>query len=121
MKRYPVVFTVLTLCLAGTAAVADERVSAVSVSTLAAVSSAAVEASRPMPAYPVNARRNGYHHGRVLVGYDVSSDGTVRNVQVLEAFPVQVYTRTAVNAVQNWRYVPGTADKRMVEFKFDCD
>lgn len=121
MKRYSVVFAVLTLCLAGTAAFADERVSAVSVSTLAAVSSTAVEAARTLPAYPVNARRNGYHHGRVLIGYDVSTDGTVQNVQVLDAFPVQVYTRAAVNAVQRWRYMPGTADKRMVEFSFACD
>jgi TonB family protein len=115
------IFAGVALGVAMAAAVADEQVTAVSVSTLAAASAAAVEISRPLPTYPIGARRNGYHHGRVLLGYDVAADGSVQNVRVLEAFPVQVYTRTAVNAVQRWRYAPGTGDRRMVEFNFVCD
>ena len=100
---------------------ADERVTAISVTTLGAVSSGAIPLSRAMPSYPINARRNDYHFGRVLLGYDVTADGSVKNVQVLSAYPVQVYTRTAVRAVEQWRYMPGTVDKRMVEFTFACD
>ena len=100
---------------------ADERVTAISVTTLGAVSGGAIAVSRAMPTYPISARRDGNHFGRVLLGYDVATDGTVKNVQVLSAYPVQVYTRTAVRAVQQWRYVPGVADKRMVEFTFACD
>jgi protein TonB len=121
MKSCARLFAGLTLSIVAASANADERVSAVSVSTLAAASSVMADMSHPLPTYPVSARRDGYHGGRVLVGYDVAADGTVQNVKVLDAFPVQVYTRTAVNAVKKWRYMPGATDKRMVEFTFQCD
>lgn len=112
----------LAIATALTASVhADERVTVLSVTTLGAASSGAIALSRPLPAYPISARRDDKHFGRVLLGYDVTADGTVRNIQVLSAYPVQVYTRTAVRAVEQWRYMPGTADKRMVEFTFACD
>jgi protein TonB len=111
----------LTLSFAAAGAFADERVTAISVTTLGAASSGAVEVSRPMPAYPVNAHKDGNHRGRVLIGYDVAADGTVQDIKVLSAYPVQVFTRTAVSAVQKWRYMPGATDKRMVEFTFLCD
>lgn len=100
---------------------ADERVTAISVTTLGSASSGAIPLARAMPAYPMSARRSDYHFGRVLLGYDVTADGSVKNVQVLSAHPVQVYTRTAVRAVEQWHYMPGTVDKRMVEFTFACD
>jgi TonB family protein len=111
----------LTLSVAAAGAFADERVTAISVTTLGSASAGAIELSRPMPAYPVSAHMNGNHRGRVLIGYDVASDGTVQDIKVLDAYPVQVFTRTAVNAVKSWRYMPGSSDKRMVEFTFQCD
>ena len=121
MKAYTTLLAALTFSAAATVALADERVSAISVSTLSAASSGAMELSHPLPSYPIRARRDGYHHGRVLIGYGVAADGTVQDVKVLEANPVQVYTRTAVNAVKSWRYMPGSTDRRMVEFTFQCD
>ena len=121
MKAYARVLLGLTLSAAAAAVFADERVTAISVTTLGAASAGAIEISRPMPAYPINAHKDGTHHGRVLLGYDVAADGTVQDIRVLSAYPVQVFTRTAVNAVQKWRYMPGVADKRMVEFTFECD
>lgn len=121
MKQYATLLVGLTLSVVASAALAEERVTAISVSTLGVASSSAVELSRALPTYPVGARRNGNHFGRVLLGYNVTSDGTVRDIEVLSAYPVQVYTRTAVNAVKSWRFVPGTADRRMVEFTFMCD
>jgi TonB family protein len=122
MKAIGTVLIGLAVATALTAsAQADERVTAISVTTLGAVSSGAIPLSRTMPSYPIKARRNDYHFGRVLLGYDVTADGSVKNVQVLSAYPVQVYTRTAVRAVEQWRYMPGTTDKRMVEFTFACD
>jgi protein TonB len=121
MKAYARVLFGLTLSAAAAATFADERVTAISVTTLGAASSGAVEVSRPMPAYPINAHKDGNHRGRVLIGYDVAADGTVQDIKVLSAYPVQVFTRTAVSAVQKWRYMPGATDKRMVEFTFLCD
>jgi len=122
MKAFGKAMMGLAIATALTASArADERVTAISVTTLGAVSGGAIAVSRAMPTYPIKARRDGNHFGRVLLGYDVATDGTVRNVQVLSAYPVQVYTRTAARAVEQWRYLPGTADKRMVEFTFACD
>ena len=121
MKACAKVLVGLTLSVAAAAAFAGELVTAISVSTAASGSSGAVEIARAMPAYPVSAHKDGFHKGRVLIGYDVAADGTVQDVRVLDAFPVQVFTRGAINAVQKWRYMPGTTDKRMVEFTFQCD
>ena len=121
MKTCARIFAGLAVSIATASASADERVAASSVSTLAAASATTVELSRPLPNYPVNARRDGYHRGRVLLGYDVAADGSVQNVRVLDAFPVQVFTRSAIGAVQKWRYAPGTGDRRRVEFNYACD
>src|SRR5512135_2103652 len=121
MKAYARVLVGLTLSAAATAAFADERVTALSVTTLSAASAGAIEMSRPMPAYPVNALRDGNNRGRVVLGYSVAADGTVQDIKVLDAFPVQVFTRSAINAVQKWRYMPGATDNRMVEFDFVAD
>ena len=108
----------LSLTLAAVGAHADERVGAASVSMLGMASSGTMALSRSMPAFPVSATRNGYHAGRVVLSYDVAADGTVKDVQVLAAHPAQVFTRSAVGAVEKWRYLPGATDKRMVEFTF---
>lgn len=50
----------------------------------------------------------------------VGADGTVTNVQVLSAYPVLVFTRTATRAVEKWRLAPGHAGTRKVEFTFDA-
>jgi outer membrane biosynthesis protein TonB len=42
-------------------------------------------------------------------------------VQVLSAYPVQVFTRSATRAVENWRLAPGSAGARKVEFTFQAE
>lgn len=93
-------------------------------STAMAVGAASVSAaseSRQLPRYPVSALRAGEHFGRVLLSYDVAADGTVSGVQVLSAYPVQVFTRAAVGAVEDWRFSPAHAGSRKVEFTFKAD
>jgi TonB family protein len=104
---------------AATGAQADEPAS--TVMALAATSVSTVRESRPLPSYPVSALREGEHFGRVLLGYDIAADGTVTNVQVLSAYPVQVFTRAAKSAVEKWRLTPGHAGTRNVEFTFKAD
>jgi protein TonB len=75
-----------------------------------------------LPAYPIKAYRDGYREGRVLLNYVVNADGSVSDVQVLRAHPMQAFTRTATNAVSAWRFAPaGTATQRTVEFQFIAD
>jgi TonB family protein len=112
----------LTIAMTATvAAHADERGPAMSVAAAGAVSTAAMDAARPLPAYPVAALRNGERYGRVLIDYDVSGDGTVQSARVISAYPVQVFTRTALGAVQKWRHAAGQSGARTVEFTFLAD
>ena len=97
---------------------------AVAVSSQAAVSIAGLSAMslQSLPGFPVTAYRNGYREGRVKLGYTISADGTVGDVQVLDAHPVQVFTRSATNAVAGWRFAPtGASEKRIVEMRFSAD
>lgn len=108
------------MSIAATTAVQAEE-SAVTATALGAVSGSALQESRPLPGYPVSALKDQQRYGRVLLGYDVAEDGTVRNVQVLSAYPVQVFTRAATRAVENWRLAPGYAGTRQVEFTFKAE
>ena len=104
---------------ATTAAQAGE--SAVTATALGAVSGSALQESRPLPGYPVSALREHQRFGRVLLGYDVAEDGTVKNVQVLSAYPMRVFTRSATRAVETWQLAPGNAGTRKVEFTFQAE
>lgn len=97
---------------------------AVSISSQASASIAGLSAAslQSMPGFPVKAYRDGYREGRVKLGYTINADGTVGDVQVLDAFPVQVFTRSATNAVVAWRFAPtGTSEQRTVEFRFAAE
>ena len=118
MKTLNSALVALSMTLVAGTALADERVGAVSVSTLGAAASGSMAIAKSMPAFPVAATRNGNDFGRVVLSYDVAADGTVKDVQVLSANPVQVFTRSAISAVEKWRYLPGASDKRTVEFTF---
>ena len=104
---------------AATVAHADEPAS--TMLAVGAASVSAVQESRPLPGYPLSALRAGEHFGRVLLGYDVAADGAVANVKVLSAYPVQVFTRASVGAVEKWRLAPGNAGTRKVELTFKAD
>jgi len=97
---------------------------AVAVSSQASASIAGLSAAslHSLPGFPVKAYRNGYREGRVKLGYTINADGTVGDVQVLEAFPVQVFTRSAANAVAAWRFAAtGMPEQRTVEFRFAAE
>lgn len=91
-------------------------------SPIAAVSVAGLSlaSAQALPGFPVNAYRDGYRQGRVVVGYQVNADGRVSDVQVLDAYPVHVFTRTVTKTVADWRFVPtGANERRTVEFRFE--
>lgn len=93
-------------------------------SSTASVSIAGLAANsiQALPGYPVKAYRDGYRNGRVKLSYVVNADGTVGAVNVIEAFPVQVFTRAASNTVAGWRFAPtGASEQRTVEIQFHAD
>jgi protein TonB len=104
-----------TVALAATAVTVASQASA----WIAGLSATSLQA---LPGFPVKAYRDGYREGRVRLGFTVRSDGTVDAVQVLDAHPVQVFTRSAANAVSAWRFFPtGIQEQRTVEFRFAAE
>jgi len=77
---------------------------------------------RTMPGYPLQAYRDGYRTGSVAIGYKVGPDGTVSDVNVVQATPGPAFTRVARNAVSGWRFIPdGSVQSRMVQFDFRAE
>ncbi|MGE4290732.1 MAG: energy transducer TonB [Desulfovibrio sp.] len=60
----------------------------------------------PAPEYPRSARRRRIQ-GTVLLRFLVERDGSVAQIQVLEADPPGVFEESALKAVQQWRFSPG--------------
>jgi len=127
MNVATVCIAVALACVFGSMAVRAESssvavaASAAGVSSTASVSVAGLSMTsiQAMPGFPAKAYREGYRNGRVVLGYTVNADGTVGNIEVLNALPVQVFTRTATNALASWRFAPtGTSEQRQVEFRF---
>jgi protein TonB len=63
--------------------------------------------------YPVEAKDKKVE-GYVRVAYDVSVDGSVTNVRVIESDPPGVFDEAAVAAVRGWRFHPAISDGKPV-------
>ena len=72
--------------------------------------------SGPDPVYPPDARSAGIE-GQVTVRYDVSVQGTVVNLRVVEAEPGGVFDQAALEAVAQWRFRPPVVDGRNVALR----
>lgn len=72
-----------------------------------AVEDPPVPTTRTPPSYPTRARAQG-QEGSVTLAFVVDVDGTVQDVQVLEATPPGVFDEAAVDAVTSWRFEPGS-------------
>jgi protein TonB len=69
--------------------------------------------ARLNPVYPPRARMRRIE-GEVVVEFVVNPDGTVRNVEVMASQPGDIFTESAVRAIQRGRFTPGTKDGRSV-------
>jgi periplasmic protein TonB len=85
---------------------ASETIAAAMAPLVPARPVAGMETDRP-PAYPEIARRRG-EQGRVLLRVAVSPAGLPVNVSVAESSGFPVLDSAAVNAVEQWRFVPAT-------------
>jgi protein TonB len=64
-----------------------------------------VAVSAPQPVFPPEARRS-HTSGAVTVSFTVNADGSVSNVDVVNARPRGVFERSVQNAVRKWRFQP---------------
>ncbi|MBU2893694.1 M56 family metallopeptidase [Colwellia sp. D2M02] len=55
------------------------------------------------PKYPIEAAKAGTE-GSVVLKFDVLENGSVTNVEVVNAKPAYVFDKTAVTALKQWRY-----------------
>jgi len=55
--------------------------------------------------------RDAYQSGFTLVEFDLNDDGSVLNPRILESWPEEVFDKSTLKAVRNWKYTPRTADE----------
>lgn len=76
------------------------------------------EPPRPLarlePFYPARARLRKIEGG-VLAEFIVQADGRVRDVRVISAWPEGEFERAAIQAIERWRFVPGTKEGHPVD------
>jgi protein TonB len=70
------------------------------------------------PAYPRSAERREIE-GHVVVRYNVTPDGTVDGVEVVEAAPAGIFERSVMRALESWRYAAAAETTEGVERRFD--
>lgn len=66
------------------------------------------------PHYPRIALERGVE-GFVVVGFDVDENGAVVNPFVAEANPPKIFNRSAINAIQRFKYKPKQVDGKFVK------
>jgi protein TonB len=74
--------------------------------------------ARPNPVYPPLARQARIQ-GRVVLHAIIDKDGRVSELQVVSGHPLLV--RSALDAVQNWRYQPTVLNGEPVEVDTTID
>lgn len=69
----------------------------------------AVPVVRVEPMYPRRAAEQ-FIEGWVVLEFDVSPNGSTKNVRIVEAKPVRIFDRAAIQAVSKWKYKPKVVD-----------
>ncbi len=70
------------------------------------------------PSYPRAAERREIE-GHVVVRYNVTADGAIDGVEVVEATPAGVFERSVMRALEGWRYEAAGETTEGVERRFD--
>ncbi|MDX3772854.1 energy transducer TonB [Chromatiaceae bacterium AAb-1] len=66
------------------------------------------------PRYPVQAARDGLQ-GWVRLRFSIMEDGSVDEVEVIEAEPRRVFDREAIRALRRWKYSPKIVDGKPIK------
>jgi len=76
------------------------------------------------PVYPYRAQQSGIE-GFVTLRFSVNPEGGVQDVEVVEAKPKRQFERSAIQAINKWRYQPrpGATDKlvQVITLKFKLE
>jgi len=69
------------------------------------------------PKYPVKAARNRIQ-GYTRLEFDISSDGKPININVIEAYPSEVFNFAAIESFSGWRYKPAASSCHSIQLDF---
>src|SRR5437870_5473928 len=69
-----------------------------------AVRKGIVPISRVSPEYPRDARRRNIDNGRVIARLNIDVKGNVTDVKIVEANPPQVFNRSVIEALLQWKF-----------------
>lgn len=73
-----------------------------------------VPTTRIEPNYPPRALRAGVE-GTVTVEFTITTDGSVRDIEVVKADPPDIFNNAVINAVKRWKFPPQKVDGQTVE------
>lgn len=68
------------------------------------------------PEFPAEATRKGVNAGSVKCKITIGPDGTVLEVEILEAEPKKVFDKASIAALKEWKF-EGTGQKETHELK----
>lgn len=74
--------------------------------------------TRVEPKYPIEAVK-AHQSGYVQLKFDISPSGAVSNVSVIKAVPEAVFEKSAINALEQWRYKTSTKGLKGAKVQLD--
>ena len=78
------------------------------------IDSNVVPSLRIPPAYPKRALRSGIE-GVVTVEFTITIDGSVRDAEIIEAKPPNIFDKSVLRAISKWKFNPDMVDGKPVE------
>lgn len=73
-----------------------------------------VPTTRIEPTYPPRALRAGVE-GMVTVEFTITTDGSVKDIEVIKADPSDIFDSAVIRAVKRWKFPPQKVDGQTVE------
>ena len=78
------------------------------------IDSNVVPSLRIPPTYPKRALRSGIE-GVVTVEFTITIDGSVRDAEIIEAKPPNIFDKSVLRAISKWKFNPDMVDGKPVE------
>ena len=78
------------------------------------IDSNVVPSLRIPPAYPKRALRSGIE-GIVTVEFTITTDGSVKDAEIIEAEPPNIFDKSVLRAISKWKFNPDMVDGQPVE------
>ncbi|QOL25951.1 energy transducer TonB [Thalassotalea sp. LPB0316] len=76
--------------------------------------------STKAPKYPIKAARKRIE-GYTKLEYDISPEGKPININVIEAYPSDVFNAAAIESFSGWRYKPQASSCQSIQLDFKLE